>query len=501
MERNDDYTIFENAERVKITFFYSSRFKLLMFGMILLIYGIIFSVLFARTTIKLSHDMRDTASLQSDYYSGYSSLPPAHLNLRNYLNFSSGEYLERYRMTKEEILDFIFLLERENSDVYSYDLGRLCRKYLQEAENTIQYHEQGNIEEMLTSFEKSERIQKLISVFSSYSLKGMEEQVSTRLAEQNDAMLIHLRNIIFALLAVTVLIISLAALFVRYFLAPLYDLTSVVRRFSPETWIVKETPHTRRDEMGLLIFAFYEMMNKIRRQFEELLHKQQLETELQKEREKSIQTEALLAKSELKTFQSQINSHFLFNTMNTISKLAYMENAPGVQNAVNLLAQFLRNILNQFNRVVTLSEEFNNIENYIEIQKLRFGERIQFEADMDVDLEWVQLPAMILQPLVENAFQHGVSSKKQGFIKCAAEKEGDEVLLYVWDDGAGIGEERCKELMKNLLEESINGNPGQCIGLANVYRRLSLCCPGKVIPILEGEEGVFAKIGFRILSV
>lgn len=498
MEGYHNHTILEKSATVKIPFFQSSRFKLLMFGTILIAYGILFCTLFCRISFRLSDDIQDTVSIQSQYYTGYSSLAPLHLNLNNYLNLYTEEYLQRYEENKASFCSFIELLQSDDFGVYSHDLARICEKYLVCADEAITYRMQSDTPAMLQSLENAERIQQIISMFSAYSIKEIETAVNEKFAFLNHNMITQIQYTILALFIVTLILIGVAALFVHYFLSPLYRLTTLVKSVSTDSWQIQSPSCTRKDEMGILICAFYEMLNKLRRQFDELLQKQQLEKELQKEHEKSIRQEALLAKSQLRVFQSQINSHFLFNTLNVISRLGYLENAPRVQNASNLLAQFLRTTLNQFNHTVTLTEEFTTIENYLEIQKLRFGDRIQFDSDMDIDFEWFKIPSMTLQPLVENAFQHGVAGKKNGYIKYAAEKEDDTIFLYVWDDGKGMTSQRRLELLECLERDVTGEEVTDCIGLVNVYRRLNLCYPGKVTPVIESEPDQFCKIGFVI---
>lgn len=498
MEGNDNNTVLEEATLLEIPFFKSSRFKMIMFGAILLIYGIVFSIQFARISTQFSNNMRDAVELQTNYFNGYAAFAPMHLNLNNYLNLYSEDYLASYESSKEELSDFIELLEDNDFGVYSNDLARMCEEYIAAADNAIEYRGVSDEEQMVEYYREADHIKDLISIFNSYSATEIEGFINEELVLLNDSMVYNLQVTIVILAIATVLIIAAASLFVYYFLSPIYSLTTLVRKVSTHSWEIKQIPDARKDEMGLLIRTFYEMLNKNRNQFDELLKKQRLEMDLQEQREKTIRSESLLAKSELKAFQSQINSHFLFNTLNTISRLAYIEDAPRVQNATNLVAQYLRTILNQFNSVVTLSEEFSNVENYIEIQRLRFGNRIQFEGAMDIDFEWFELPSMTIQPLMENAFRHGISERKFGYIKYAAEKEGDSIIIYVWDDGKGIPDEQQEILLNFLQNDDLSENVPECIGLLNVYRRLNLCYPNKVTPVIESEYNKFTKIGFKI---
>lgn len=498
MERHDNNSVLEESKSTGISFFQSAHFKLLIFGAILLIYGIIFSILFASNTMYSSSSMQNIISLQTDYYAGYATLSPMHLNLSNYMNLHNEDYFNRYEKSKGELFYFIELLASADLDVYSHDLAQLCEKYIQAADQAIIYSKQSNSELMETYFNEAERIKTLITLFSPYTNSEINGIISGNLTKLNTGMFEQLRYTIALFALTTILIIIAAAMFVRYFISPMKGLTSLVQNISIEQWEIQPPPNAPMDEAGLLIRFFYKMLNVSRGQYDQLLHKQQLERDLQNERERSIRSEALLAKSQLQVFQSQINSHFLFNTLNILSRLAYIEHAPRVQNATNLLAKFLRTTLNQFDQVIPLSDEFDNVENYIDIQKLRFGERIQFESEMDIDLEWFEIPAMTIQPLVENAFRHGLSEKKSGFIKYAAQKVGSSMEIYSWDDGKGISDERQREIMELFQSDDINMTGKDCIGLYNVYSRLNLCYPNKVVPKIESKLGIYTKIGFII---
>ena len=498
MERHDDYTILDESNKVDILFLQSARFKLLLFGTLLLVYGIVFSVLFARISIASSNSMQAVISEQMGCYAGQASLDTMQLNFENYLNLNNEDYLNRYEESKSELLRYIELLKNKNFSVYSHDLARVCEKYIQTTDFTISCRWVSSVDLLENAYKDSVRTRGLISIFSVYSVSEIESITNARLFALHNDLFFQLQITIVILSAVTLLIIVVATLFVRRFLSPLHRLTGLVRSVSVEPWEIQTPPISSKDEMGLLVHAFYEMLNKSRRQYDHLLLKQQLEKELQEERERGVRAEALLAKSQLQVFQSQINSHFLFNTLNTVSRLAYIEQAPRTQDATNLVSQFLRVTLNQFNRIIPLAEEFENVENYIKIQKLRFGERIRYEGAMEVELEWFELPVMTIQPLVENALRHGLSGKDSGFIKYAAEKEENSVLIYVWDDGQGVSSQRQNEILRCLHEDD-ERKVLDCIGLLNVYRRLKLCYPGKVMPVIESLPNAFSKFGFRII--
>ena len=490
--------------REKVSFLHSSRCKLLIFCICLLAYGMMVAVLFAANNRRITENVQGITSLREEYYSGYASIARTQSNLKNYVGYKNEDYLQMYRESGDELAQFVSLLKEAQIGPQSVNLGRLCQSYLDGAEQIARLKEETDEADTaaLREMETAEHLYSLVMAFTPYSINETEEYISSRIVQQNREAAGKQQQILALLIVVTVLIFGAVMLFINYFLGPLEQLTEIVRRTSTETWDISEAPTARKDEMGLLYRTFYQMMNKNRLQYDELRQKQHLEIQLQREHEKAIQAEAMVAKTRLKVFQSQINSHFLFNTLNMISRLAYLEHAPRVQNASNLLAQFLRAVLSQFNRIVTMEEEFETAGNYIEIQKLRFQDRIVFEETLDPDLADMKIPSVTLQPLIENAIIHGVGSKSQGFICCSAVLEGNDVLLTVYDDGNGMSAKAQEMLQQQLSGQAGEPEPGlQGIGLINVYRRLQLIYPDRVEPVIESSEGEFTRIGFKISDI
>lgn len=468
-------------------------------------HGVLVSALFVRNTRSFTQNMEHITALRSEYYNGYSSIARVHANLLNYTSYANSDYWQAYQESRSDLENFIHLLTTSNIGPDSYNFGLLCQQYLDIADAAANIRENSvnaDTEELTPSLEEAEHRYTLVVSYTSYSMNEMESHINEEIVALNHETTDRLHQIMLFFIIITVAFSFLAFLFVRYFLHPLEKLTTLVRDTSTETWEITQPPVTRKDEMGLLYHAFYEMMNKNRSQYNELKARQQLEIELQREREKAIQAEAAVAKTRLKVFQSQINSHFLFNTMNMISRLAYLEHAPRVQNASNLLAQFLRSVLGQVNRIVTLEEEFDTTESYIEIQKLRFQDRIVFESTLDPDLSLIKIPSVTLQPLIENAVVHGVSMSPSGFVQCSALLEGNDAVLTVYDDGRGMSAPQVEALL-NRLETDANREEDSSsgIGLMNVYRRLLLCYPQRVTPIVESQEGEYCRIGFRISDI
>jgi two-component system LytT family sensor kinase len=170
----------------------------------------------------------------------------------------------------------------------------------------------------------------------------------------------------------------------------------------------------------------------------------------------------LLAEARLEALTSQINPHFLFNTLNSVSSLIRTDPNKARLMVLNL-SRVLRRLLRKHENFSSLREELSFIEDYLSIEVARFGDKLRIERDVDPDTLEMLVPSMLLQPLVENSIKHGLSGKVEGGTICIrARRSGDRLHLSVTDDGVGIPEAR----LANLLEHGI--------GVSNVNERLKV---------------------------
>lgn len=218
-----------------------------------------------------------------------------------------------------------------------------------------------------------------------------------------------------------------------------------------------------KDEIGELYTDIYATVESVKSLVQEVYIAKVQKEEL-KRRQKEMQFEMLA---------SQINPHFLYNTLETIRMKAYCTGQVELANVVKMLSKLLRRNLEVTDRVVTVQSELNLIKAYLEIQKFRFGERISYEITSKIDTERFNILPLILQPIVENAFVHGLEGKSgPGKIKCSISEEEAGLVIIIEDDGLGITKERLKKLQENLSEgkETIKGS----VGLNNINQRLKL---------------------------
>ena len=231
---------------------------------------------------------------------------------------------------------------------------------------------------------------------------------------------------------------------------PVDELDSAMRRVEGGDYDV-HIKSTRQDEMGRLAASFDRMTDEYR---------QNLARSVRRERE--------LNETRLRMLQSQLNPHFLYNTLDCMKWLGVTNGAPQVATLAADLAALLRAGISG-SEYITLEEELELIERYLDIQEVRFGDRFVCEIDVDERFQHCIVPKLVLQPLVENAILHGVADSDEGFIKLWAEEDAEgALLLSVSDNGGGIPEDVLRRL--NSHETIPDGH----LGLNNVDRIVRL---------------------------
>ena len=188
---------------------------------------------------------------------------------------------------------------------------------------------------------------------------------------------------------------------------------------------------------------------------------------------KQRQLEEALKEAELSALQNQVNPHFLFNSLNTIARVAVIEGDKYTEGLISALARLMRYSLYQVRSIVTLEEEVKTVQDYLKIQEARFQDRISHRIDVESSILNAKMPCMILQPLVENACQHGLEPcRRGGIVSIQGWLENDQVFLEVTDNGIGMSEELQRSIFKLEDIQSTKGGQVSGLGLNNVLSRL-----------------------------
>jgi two-component system LytT family sensor kinase len=196
--------------------------------------------------------------------------------------------------------------------------------------------------------------------------------------------------------------------------------------------------------------------------------------------------ERLLVEARLKALTSQINPHFLFNTLNSVSSLIRTD--PNQARVMVLkLSKVLRRLLRKHENFSTLREELSFIDDYLSIEQVRFGAKLRFEKDVAENTLDMLVPSMLLQPLVENSIKHGLSSKVEGgTIRIRTERSETKLNLLVEDDGIGIPEAK----LATLLDRGI--------GVSNVNERLKVLFGNQYRMWIDSQPGRGTRIQIEV---
>jgi two-component system LytT family sensor kinase len=187
--------------------------------------------------------------------------------------------------------------------------------------------------------------------------------------------------------------------------------------------------------------------------------------------------ERRLAEARLAALTSQINPHFLFNTLNSVSSLIRTK-PDQARLMVVKLSKVLRRLLRKHEHFSTLRDELSFIEDYLSIEVMRFGDKLRFEKDVSEDTLDILVPSMLLQPLVENCIKHGLSSKVEGgTIRIRTGRADGKLTLLVEDDGVGISESK----LATLLDRGI--------GVSNVNERLKVLFGNEYRMWIDSQPG------------
>lgn len=203
-------------------------------------------------------------------------------------------------------------------------------------------------------------------------------------------------------------------------------------------------------------------------------------------------------KAQLQVVQEQFKPHFLYNTLDTIGWMAREYSAENIVKLVDALTNVFRISLSKGRDYISLEEEMKYISNYLYIQKIRYGPKVLYEMELDEDLKEVQIPKLILQPLVENAIYHGVKLKRgEGHLRVSVQREEDHICMSVADDGRGMAKEQVENLTR-LLNEPTSPEENQSFGLFYVKERLRMRYGDQFRVLVESQEGAGTKVTILI---
>ena len=426
------------------------------------------------------------------------NLNELHSGLTGYLETKGTDDLELYYASSQKMNEMMKDLNDEVTDnsikLSERDIRNMLETYLKTADEAIQAKRGRNIDEYTAKYNECSKIKEYLNTYI-YSINN--EQFRTN-SENYQVLVNSLRYteimsmLIFAVASVmnVLLIIVLTNTITR----PLTRLSAKAEEISmgsPEN--VEPLEVVSDDEVGKVTNAFNEMLASIKDYIARIRTQLITQSEM---KEKNLLMETHLKDAQLKYLQSQINPHFLFNTLNAGAQLAMMEGADRTGEYIRKMADFFRYNVKKTSETVKLSEEIELVDSYIYILNVRFAGEIIFEKDIDETLLDVMVPSMIIQPLVENSIKYGIKDVEpgDGKITLSVYREGDNCCIRVSDNGIGTDEDIIEKIMSNEKKPSETRG----VGITNVMERLDLHYNNREVFEIKSKKNEGTQVTIKI---
>lgn len=243
---------------------------------------------------------------------------------------------------------------------------------------------------------------------------------------------------------------------------PISFLSARMHKHNSNDYIFEPKYLNRTDEIGILFNEYNSMLQEIDSYFK-----------------KEFQNKLITLDSQMKALEAQINSHFLYNTLESINSIATIEGVKKISIMSCALGNMFRYSIKTQSELVSVSDELQHVNDYLSIQLIRFSNRFKVETDIDEHLRQQRVLKLILQPITENALFHGLNYCSAGdFIKISAYIKDNMLYIAVTDNGSGMDEIQLTTLQQSLLEPAqfteLGHRNKQSIGLKNIHSRIAL---------------------------
>lgn len=365
--------------------------------------------------------------------------------------------------------------------------------YLELVDEIIQAKRGRNVEKYRANFETSELVFSDIQACV-YSLNSEQFKSNTYNYYSLLSSLKYMEMVsIVILLFVSIINILILFVLTRSMTRPLIMLSQAANEVASGNFDIEIDGGSGNDEIGIVAGAFSQMVASIQRYVEEIRESMHRESAL---KELELTMENRMKEVELRNLQAQINPHFLFNTLNAGAQLAMMEDADKTTEFIQNMADFFRYNIKKINMDSTLAEEITLVDKYIYILNVRFTGEINYSKEIDESCGQVRVPSMILQPIVENAVNHGIRNIDwEGHIHLAVKRVADQVHIIISDNGVGMSAENIDKIMNGHVGdiEAPDMSDSNGVGLGNVIERLQLYTGmtnvGDVLDVLSEGEG------------
>lgn len=453
---------------------YSLRLKLfVMFICTSLVISVI--NIFLYINLKGTIDKIDTVYVSNEELNELSEcLDNVQEKVYEYLLTKSSESLEDYyrfeqnygtlmkKLNRNPVEDSVLLQEK--------NIYYMSKSYLSITEKTVAAKRAGNIPKYNQTYEKGaeiyEKIHDMIWDLNNRQLQNNSEKYKVFRETLNQLVLIcaSVLGVVLALVAVFVLVMT------QNITKPIRELAGAADRVAAGDFDIVIPYVQTQDELGVTARAFNKMVESIRNYIAQTKENLERESRL---REKELEMKNELQDAQLKYLQAQINPHFLFNTLNAGVQLAMMEDAEKTCLFMENLSDFFRYNVQKISTDTTIAEEIQLVDNYLYILNVRFSGEIHYEKQLDKELLSAHLPSMILQPIVENAVNHGIRGVDwEGHIWLSVYQSNEKICISIRDNGQGMEAHTIQKILRGEQVHSEEEKDSAGIGMDNVISRM-----------------------------
>ena len=397
-------------------------------------------------------------------------------NMYKYLKVKSSQTLLDYyqneakyrneleKLNEDNINDPVKLLER--------NIRKMSETYLDCTAETVAAKRGRNVEQYKRKYDDATKLYRYIqSSIDELNNLMFQENSSTYAVLRAVMRYLEISNSVIMIIIVAGGMLLLIQA-IRNMFVPLSNMAETAQLVGQGNFHVKMHDTDAQDELGTVTRAFNTMVENLD------LYMARTKASMEKEQqmmERELLMENHLKEAQLKYLQSQINPHFLFNSLNAGAQLAMMEDAEQTGIFVEKMADFFRYNVKKGQEDATLGEELEAVDNYIYILNVRFAGDIHFSKEVDESLENVRMPSMILQPVVENAVNHGIRDIEwEGKIHLTVTGDADYIRISVKDNGKGMTQEQIEGVLSGNRERRNEEGDSTGIGMNNVISRLEL---------------------------
>ncbi|OCN04506.1 hypothetical protein A4S06_02520 [Erysipelotrichaceae bacterium MTC7] len=428
---------------------------------------VLLAFFFNRTEVSM---YERTLHMYSNLSGFYSTLEQSNQNARSYLYSGSVNELNTYNTTIEESRMYATRLYEQADEQTKWKfelLDHMLDMHESSAKASFETMQSRQASDQAVYQQFSEEYELIRSTFTKY-YNIVDNQV-----------VLHLKNIKiseryllgFALCIAGVVIVVLlqyARRSVRFITTPIATIIEHINSIKEGDYDLSKI-NNRFVEIDTLCLALEDMASKVKQNIQNEQEKVWLQHQLFEQEKENLKKDELLAQSELRMLQNQINPHFLFNTMNIIYKSAQREEAFVTSDIVSKTSEVLRYGLDKANHMSDLKGELESIQSYIYIQEKRFGNRIRFLFEVDEFVPNIPIPGLLIQPLVENAVIHGLKdTTKDGEILIKVSYQ-DALCICVSDNGIGM---ESLQLEEQVIQDFKTNHSKSGLGLYNVIQRV-----------------------------